>query len=695
MKPFNNYRKTPLNMKKTKDERPNIAISESYKSGVCEKAYLGRRGYTIPKSILSEQDIAFLKDDLFLKAKPGINMGAPTDVVSFPVYRESPNKIYIPRFYGEKRYGRPHKTDISLGDPCDLEFTKPLRDYQTEIIDTYLNHLDKDGSIGGGGILEVGCGKGKCLGKDTPILMYDGSIEMVQDICVGDVIMGDDSTPRNVLTLARGKEQMYKVIPKSGVPYIVNESHILSLKYRYTKTVVDMSVLEYLSLPDKNNYLGYRANIVFEKPPQKTLMIPISDNMEYEIMVVKTIVDDYYGFEIDGNRRFVLGDFTVTHNTVMALNIISKVQKKTLILVHKEFLMNQWIERIGEFLPSARIGKIQGPKFEVDDRDIVLGMIQTMYSRDFPAGAFDSFGLTIIDEVHRIGSEEFSKTLLKTVTPYMLGISATVDRKDGLTSVLHMFIGDKIYHDDSEKEDPVIVRGIQFQHTDPDFIQMEYDFRGNPKYSTMISKLCDFGPRKNFIVKVTQDLLSENSGKQIMILAHNRSLLTYLHDAIQHKSIGTVGYYVGGMKEKALKETEAKQIVLATYAMAAEALDIKTLSTLIMATPKTDIEQSVGRILRSKHENPIVVDIVDLHDTFQNQWKTRKRFYKKCNYKIIYNTSGKYVNMEDCDKWKVDFDPKSSGGCNKKQTKKDPQEGGVCMIQLSEEEQTQELISYV
>jgi superfamily II DNA or RNA helicase len=417
--------------------------------------------------------------------------------------------------------------------------------------------------------------------------------------------------------------------------------------------------------------------------------------MEYEIMVVKTIVDDYYGFEIDGNRRFVLGDFTVTHNTVMALNIISKVQKKTLILVHKEFLMNQWIERIGEFLPSARIGKIQGPKFEVDDRDIVLGMIQTMYSRDFPAGAFDSFGLTIIDEVHRIGSEEFSKTLLKTVTPYMLGISATVDRKDGLTSVLHMFIGDKIYHDDSEKEDPVIVRGIQFQHTDPDFIQMEYDFRGNPKYSTMISKLCDFGPRKNFIVKVTQDLLSENNEKQIMILAHNRSLLTYLHDAIQHKSIGTVGYYVGGMKEKALKETEEKQIVLATYAMAAEALDIKTLSTLIMATPKTDIEQSVGRILRSKHENPIVVDIVDLHDTFQNQWKTRKRFYKKCNYKIIYNTSGKYVNMEDCDKWKVDFDPKLSSGCNKKQTKKDPQEGGICMIQLSEEEQTQELISYV
>ena len=677
------------NIKKSQEKPAKISLSDSYKSDVCEKAYLGRRGYTIPKSILSEHDLNFLKEDLFLKAKPGINMGAATDIVSFPVYRESPNKLYIPRFYGEKRYGKPHRSEISEGDPCDLQFTKTLRDYQTEIINVYLNHVSNNG---GGGILEVGCGKGKCLGKDTPILMYDGSIKLVQDVIVGDIIMGDDSTPRNVLTLARGREQMYKVIPKKGLPYIVNESHILSLKYKPTNEVKDICVLDYLSLNNKQEYLGYRAQIVFQNAPPKSLNIPTNDNMVYEIDVEKIGVDDYYGFEIDGNRRFVLGDFTVTHNTVMALNIISKIQKKTLILVHKEFLMNQWIERIGEFLPSARIGKIQGPKFEVDDRDIVLGMIQTMYSREFPTGSFDSFGLTIIDEVHRIGSEEFSKTLLKTVTPYMLGISATVDRKDGLTCVLHMFIGDKIYHDDSEKKDPVCVRGIQFQHTDSDFVQMEYDFRGNPKYSTMISKLCDFGPRKNFIVKVTQDLLSENSEKQIMILAHNRSLLTYLHDAIQHKNIGTVGYYVGGMKEHALKETEEKQIVLATYAMAAEALDIKTLSTLIMATPKTDIEQSVGRILRSKHENPIVVDIVDLHDIFQNQWRTRKRFYKKCNYKIIYNTSGKYVNMGDCDKWKVDFDPTN---CKKEPTKKKSSSESICMIQLSEEEQAQDHITNI
>jgi superfamily II DNA or RNA helicase len=81
--------------------------------------------------------------------------------------------------------------------------------------------------------------------------------------------------------------------------------------------------------------------------------------------------------------------------------------------------------------------------------------------------------------------------------------------------------------------------------------------------------------------------------------------------------------------------------------MAAEALDIKSLSTLVMVTPKTDIIQSVGRILRVKHENPIVVDIVDKHDIFQNQWKQRLRFYKQCNYRIRYVNSNKYTNKSN------------------------------------------------
>ena len=383
---------------------------------------------------------------------------------------------------------------------------------------------------------------------------------------------------------------------------------------------------------------------------------------DYQEVIVKTYLDHVKKPISDGSTA--LGDGGIIQlscgkgKTVLSIKIISEIRKKTLILVHKEFLMTQWIERIQEFMPNARIGKIQGKVCDTKDKDIVIGMIQSIYDKDYPANTFSQFGMTIVDEVHRIGSEQFSKTLLKTVTPYMLGISATVDRKDKLTKVLYMFIGEKIYSDVSRGDDVVSVRAIEYKTLDTQFNETEYDFRGTPQYSKMIVKLCEFGPRSDFIVRVIADLLAEHPENQIMILGHNRSLLTYLHDAIQHRKlsvddtldsnnfsdngVATVGYYLGGMKPAALQATEKKNVVIATYAMAAEALDIKTLATLVMVTPKTDIVQSVGRILRTKHENSIIVDIVDGHDLFQNQWKQRMRYYKKCNYRIHKIDSTQY-----------------------------------------------------
>jgi superfamily II DNA or RNA helicase len=269
----------------------------------------------------------------------------------------------------------------------------------------------------------------------------------------------------------------------------------------------------------------------------------------------------------------------------------------------------------------------------------------------------------------------------------MLGISATVDRKDNLTRILYMFIGEKIYEEERKNDDPVCVRAIEYQSTDTQFNEVEMDFRGNTKYSTMITKLCEFGPRSDFIVRVLKDLIHEDKGGQIMVLCHNRSLLTYLHRAIEHRGFASVGFYVGGMKQKDLQTTESKNIVLATYAMAAEALDIKTLSTLVMVTPKTDITQSVGRILRVKHENPIIVDIVDKHDVFQNQWAQRRRYYKKCNYRIRYIDSNKYTNMSidwNADTtWKRVYEPKDSSPEQEKEETVLPF-GGTCLINFLE-----------
>jgi superfamily II DNA or RNA helicase len=89
-----------------------------------------------------------------------------------------------------------------------------------------------------------------------------------------------------------------------------------------------------------------------------------------------------------------------------------------------------------------------------------------------------------------------------------------------------------------------------------------------------------------------------------------------------------------------------------------------------MVTPKTEIEQTVGRILRAKsaHSNPLVFDIIDQHEPFQNQWKKRQTFYKKQGYKIIGCSSNKYASTP-INNWDVIYNPRSSTGTGAKKTR--------------------------
>jgi superfamily II DNA or RNA helicase len=451
--------------------------------------YIGGKGYTLNKADLSAEETAFIKKELTVRPYvPG--SPANNTAVSFPAFRESPNKFYLPRHFGEKHFGRAQSMKIPEGDDIDVPFCGELREHQHAPVNAYLKLVSgSDSGNGGTGLLDLPCAFGK---------------------------------------------------------------------------------------------------------------------------------------------------------TSLSLYICSQLKKKTLVLVHKEFLFNQWIERIQQFLPSAKVGKIQGPTIDIAGKDIVLGMIQSISMKEYPATVFESFGLVIIDEVHHIASEVFSNTLFKLVTKYMLGLSATMTRKDGTTKVFKMFLGEIVYKHAKKKEHDVTVRAIEYKVNDDEFNEVKYDYRGNPAFSTMISKLCAYNRRSEFILRVLSDMLLENPNQQVMILAHNKNLLKYFFDAITAREIASVGYYVGGMKEAALKISETKKVIIATYAMAAEGLDIKTLTTLIMATPKTDIEQSVGRILREKHSQPVVLDIIDSHEPFKKQWVKRRAFYKKQDYKILQTDSIAY-----------------------------------------------------
>ena len=263
-------------------------------------------------------------------------------------------------------------------------------------------------------------GVGKCLAYDTDLILYDGRVCKVQNIKINDRLMGPDSTPRIVKSLASGVELMYTVtdIYTNEIVYTVNESHILSLFDIHDNTIKNLSIREYLDYPYKANLRGYRVPLVFESTEdvpditdisditidilnkyktqsisQRTKIIDIlttsvqkynevddsyyiffrneqlldgflfiarslghvcqkirvnptkattnalykrssyidlvpmfkliiSRDMYkytvYPITVCPTKEDAYYGFEIDGDRLFVLGDFSVSHNTTIA-----------------------------------------------------------------------------------------------------------------------------------------------------------------------------------------------------------------------------------------------------------------------------------------------------------------------------------------------------------------------------------------
>ena len=564
--------------------------------------YLGQKGYTIAKNELTIEQQKQIRNDLTIKPYTHGGIGAG-DQKSFPAYRESGAKFYVPHYYGVENFGKPQQYKVAEGANIDLDFAGILRDYQEPVVNKFLNHCNEN--YCGGGLLELPCAWGKTSGS---------------------------------------------------------------------------------------------------------------------------------------------------------LYILSKIKKKTIVIVHKEFLMNQWLERIQQFLPKARVGKIQGPLVDVKDKDIVLCMLQSLISKDYEQKIFDDFGLTIIDEVHHISSQTFSNALFKVVTKYMLGLSATMDRKDGTTSVFKMFLGDVIYKVERTTTDNVEVRAITYKTNDDDFNDTILDFRGKPQISSMISKLCEYNRRTEFIVQTLCDFITidnvdkneiskhklemdkavpnckicnknnnylikntccniveycmpcmeeiTNYEKKIkkerpkcpnckkvlkyeqnyienpyikpieqthtIVMAHNLNILHYMYKKFVCKNLASVGYYIGGMSESELKKSEKKQIVLSSYTMSSEGLDIPTLNTEFLITPKTDIIQIVGRILRAKHSfsHPIIYDFVDTHDVFQRQWIKRKAYYKKQNYKIIGTNSLEYKNTFD--EWKEIYQPKNvlSKKCNSVSNKK-------------------------
>ncbi len=422
--------------------------------------------------------------------------------------------------------------------------------------------------------------------------------------------------------------------------------------------------------------------------------IPEGDTLRSELQFIgkpydyqKAIVDQFFHADANGLICVPCG----RGKTFMAIWCAMRLNRKFMIVVDKEFLMNQWKGELEVLVPGIQVGILQEDKCQIGEEtvfgksmtlpelkkvckdlslkvggtrdeliariktvkpdfkeietktvtyDCTIAMIQTLVQRDFPQDTFKRFGFTIFDECHHLGASNFSRALLKVQTKHMLGLSATPTRDDGLTKVFEWFLGKPVYWEKTREPDPhVEVRCIQFETEDPDYNTIPTDYKGEPVLARLLTKVVECEERNEKIAQIINDL-GEDSRRRILVLSERISHLNAIEQLLKESGL-SMSYYIGGMKEEE-REAGAKEarVLLASYAMASEAMNIKTLNTVIMASPRKKVEQSTGRILRVQKDqrevHPIIVDVVDSHGMYKGQWRKRASYYKKCAYRIRY-----------------------------------------------------------
>jgi len=347
--------------------------------------------------------------------------------------------------------------------------------------------------------------------------------------------------------------------------------------------------------------------------------------------------------------------------TVLALYILCKLKVKTLILVHQKNLLDQWIERISQYIkeyggdePAKTVGKLQQKMVETD-KDIVIGMLQTLCSRNYTRDQLKDFGLIIVDECHHIAAEVFCTALDKLNAIYTVGLSATPTRKDGLTKVLKWYLGEFLYKIECRQNSAVNIFKIYYETDDPLFREETQKrgwdtFPSIPKMTTNLTKIKE---RNELIINIL--LYYSKLDRNIMLLSErvdHLKLLKKTFDTITKNKINT-GLYIGATKPDERERIEKEsRIIFGSYKIAQEGLDIKRLDTLIMCSPQKDITQPIGRVMRCQNIASHIIDISDKLSVFCNYSRARDRIYRKGNY----NLKTIEFQSQDLEEYKTNFE---------------------------------------
>ena len=326
--------------------------------------------------------------------------------------------------------------------------------------------------------------------------------------------------------------------------------------------------------------------------------------------------------------------------TRMGIATICRMGKKTLWLTHTNELLNQSYNAAAEFIGKKLLGKITAGKMQIAD-GITFATVQTLSKADLNALRYE-WDMIVVDECHRASmsvtrATMFSKVLNNLAARYKYGLSATLHRADGLILCTYALLGGVAHTVPDSVVNTMQVR-IERKDTGVKISRACLDTDGTLVYAKLINYLAEH-KRRNLIISDDLFKLSEQ-GHSIILLSdrveHLNELYRLLPTEQQNDAVILHGKVKKTDRELALEQmrNKEKHILLATYQLAKEGLDVPCLDRLLLATPVKDyaiVVQSVGRIARvcdGKGE-PVVYDYVDDIGFLQGMWKKRCTSYRK------------------------------------------------------------------
>lgn len=323
--------------------------------------------------------------------------------------------------------------------------------------------------------------------------------------------------------------------------------------------------------------------------------------------------------------------------TMIGMELIVKRELPALILVHRKQLLDQWVERIQTYLniPKLKIGRFSGIKKSVG-KEITVGLLQSLTRYKNIIELENKFGTIIVDECHHIPAKTFREVIAKLNSQYLYGLTATPKRRHNDEQLIFVYIGDIIAEMEAgDKNDDIDTKPA----TKPKVIIKETDLEIPFQWKTdkfqLLTKIISFDTARNKLI--VEDILKQVSdGNKILVLSERKEHLEILDLYLKGKCENIV---ISGDDSAPQRISKLKQIndghyqvILSTGQFFGEGLDVKNISTLILAFPfsfEGKLVQYIGRLLHSANPK-FVFDYRDTKVTFlERQFKLRNRYYKK------------------------------------------------------------------